>query len=59
MAKRGAKDEMATQVISIINGIRAMARPDPASLKSDPAYLIDIQITKDGKIMANGKDVLQ
>ncbi|MFM9864013.1 MAG: DUF2125 domain-containing protein [Micropepsaceae bacterium] len=58
MEKRGAKDEMAQQVMGVIAGVRAMGKPDPASPKDDRAYIIDIQMTKDGKVLANGQDML-
>jgi hypothetical protein len=34
-----------------------MGKPDPASAPSDPAYIIEIEVTKDGKILSNGQDV--
>ncbi len=58
MEKRGAKDEMAQQIMGIVAAVRAMGKPDPASPKDDRAYLIDIQFTKDGKVLANGQDML-
>ncbi len=58
MEKRGAKDEMAQQVMGIIAGVRAMGKPDPASPKDDRAYIIDIVFTKDGKVLANGQDLM-
>jgi hypothetical protein len=58
MEKRGAKDEMAQQVMAVVAGVRAMGKPDPASPKDDRAYIIDIEFTKDGKVLANGQDML-
>ena len=58
MQKRGPKDEMAQQIMGYISAIRAMGKPDPASPKDDRAYLIDIQFTKDGKVLANGQDMM-
>jgi hypothetical protein len=55
---RGAQDETSAQLMGAIAGIRAMGKPDPASPKDDRAYIIDIVFTKDGKIMANGQDVM-
>lgn len=55
---RGARDETSEQLMGAIAGIRAMGKPDPASPKDDRAYIIDIVFTKDGKIMANGQDVM-
>ena len=58
MEKRGVKDEMAQQIMGVVTAVRAMGKPDPASLKGDPTYIIDIEITKDGKVLANGQDML-
>lgn len=58
MQKRGPKDEMAQTIMGYISGIRAIGRPDPASPKDDRAYTIDIQFTKDGKVLANGQDMM-
>jgi hypothetical protein len=58
MEKRGAKDEMAQDIMGMLAAIRAMGKPDPASPKDDRAYFIDIEFTKDGKILANGQDLL-
>ena len=58
MEKRGLKDEMAQDIMGMLAAIRAMGKPDPASPKDDRAYLIDIEFTKDGKILANGQDLL-
>jgi hypothetical protein len=58
MEKRGAKDEMAQQIMGVVTAISAMGKPDPASPKDDRAYIIDIEITKDGKVLANGQDML-
>jgi hypothetical protein len=58
MEKRGAKDEMAQDIMGALAAIRAMGKPDPASPQNDRAYLIDIEFTKDGKILANGQDLL-
>lgn len=58
MQKRGAKDEMAQQIMGVISAVRAMGKPDPASPKDDRAYIIDIVFTKDGKVLANGQDLL-
>lgn len=58
MQKRGSQDETATQILGAINAIRAMGKPDPASPAGDRAYIIDIAFTKDGKVTANGQDML-
>ncbi len=58
MERRGAKDEMAQQIMGVVTAVRAMGKPDPASSKDDRAYIIDIEITKDGKVLANGQDML-
>lgn len=58
MQKRGPKDEMAQTIMGYISGIRAIGKPDPASPKDDRAYIIDIQFTKDGKVLANGQDMM-
>ena len=57
MAKRGKEDQTAQQMMGVVAGIRAMGKPDPASAANDPAYLIDIEITKDGKVLSNGQDM--
>jgi hypothetical protein len=57
MEKRGKKDEMAQQVMGVVTALRAMGKPDPASAPNDPAYLIEIEITKEGKILSNGQDM--
>jgi hypothetical protein len=44
--------------MGVIAAVRAMGKPDPASPKDDRAYIIDIQFTKDGKILANGQDMM-
>lgn len=59
MEKRGPKDEMAQQIMGVVAGIRAMGKPDPAIPKDDRAYLIDIVFTKDGKVLANGQNMLE
>lgn len=59
MEKRGPKDEMAQQIMGIVSGVRAMGKPDPASPKDDRAYIIDIQFTKDGKVLANGQNMME
>lgn len=58
MEKRGAKDETAQDIMGMLAAIRAMGKPDPASPKDDRAYFIDIEFTKDGKVLANGQDLL-
>jgi len=58
MEKRGVKDEMAQQIMGVVTAVRAMGKPDPASSKDDRAYIIDIEFTKDGKVLANGQDML-
>jgi hypothetical protein len=58
MQKRGAKDEMAQQIMGVVSAVRAMGKPDPASPANDRAYIIDIVFTKDGKVLANGQDLL-
>lgn len=58
MEKRGPQDDMAQQIMGVVAGVRAMGKPDPASPKDDRAYIIDIQFTKDGKVLANGQDML-
>ena len=57
MEKRGKDDPMAQQVMGVVTGIRAMGKPDPASAGNDPAYLIVIEVTKDGKVLSNGQDL--
>lgn len=57
MEKRGKGDEMAQQVMGYVTALRAMGKPDPASAPNDPAYVIEIEITKDGKILSNGQDM--
>ncbi|MBI1213250.1 MAG: hypothetical protein GC190_17430 [Alphaproteobacteria bacterium] len=57
MEKRGKDDEMAQQVMGYVSAVRAMGKPDPASAPNDPAYIIEIEITKDGKILSNGQDM--
>jgi len=48
---------MAQQVMGYVTAVRAMGKPDPASAPNDPAYIIEIEITKDGKILSNGQDM--
>ena len=57
MEKRGKNDEMAQQVMGLVAGIRAIGKPDPASAANDPAYVVNIEITKEGKILSNGQDM--
>lgn len=57
MEKRGKNDEMAQQMMGYVSAVRAMGKPDPASSPSDPAYLIEIELTQDGKILSNGQDM--
>jgi hypothetical protein len=59
MEKRGPKDEMAQQIMGVVAGVRAMGKPDPASPKDDRAYIIDVVFTKDGKVLANGQNMLE
>jgi hypothetical protein len=35
-----------------------MGKPDPASPANDRAYIIEIQFSKDGKILMNGQDMM-
>jgi hypothetical protein len=35
-----------------------MGKPDPTSTPADRAYIIDIVFTKDGKVLANGQNLL-
>ncbi|MCE9521235.1 MAG: hypothetical protein K8S25_02235 [Alphaproteobacteria bacterium] len=58
MQKRGPKDELAQQIMGAVMAVRSMGKADPASSKDDQAYIIDIEITKDGKVLANGQDLL-
>jgi len=58
MEKRGAKDETAQQIMGIAAAVRAMGKPDPTSTPADRAYIIDIVFTKDGKVLANGQNLL-
>jgi hypothetical protein len=58
MEKRGPKDEMAQDIAGALSAIRAMGKPDPASPEGDRAYLIEILLTKDGRVLANGQDLL-
>jgi hypothetical protein len=59
MQKRGPKDDMAQTIMGYVQGVRAMGKPDPASPKDDRAYIIDIVFTKDGKVLANGQNMLE
>lgn len=59
MQKRGPEDDMAQQIMGVVSGVRAMGKPDPASPKDDRAYIIDIQFTKDGKVLANGQNMME
>jgi hypothetical protein len=59
MEKRGPQDEMAQQIMGVVSGVRAMGKPDPASPKDDRAYIIDIVLTKDGKVLANGQNMME
>ena len=59
MQKRGPKDEMAESIMGFVSSVRAMGRPDPASPANDRAYIIDIVFTKDGKVLANGQNLLE
>jgi hypothetical protein len=59
MQKRGPKDDMAQMIMGYVQGVRAMGKPDPASPKDDRAYIIDIVFTKDGKVLANGQNMLE
>ena len=58
MQKRGKNDEMAQQVLGAIMGIKAMAKPDPKAAGGKPGYLIEVEITKDGKVLANGQQMM-
>lgn len=58
MKKRPADDTMRVEILGNIDALRAMGRRDPASTKDDPAYIIDIKFEKDGRITANGKDLM-
>lgn len=58
MEKRGAKDEMAQQIMGMVAAVRAMGKPDPTSAAGDRAYIIDIVFTKDGQVLANGQKML-
>jgi hypothetical protein len=57
MEKRGPKDETAQQIMGTVTAIRAMGRADPASPKDDRAYIIDLELTKDGRMLANGQNL--
>lgn len=58
MQKRGKNDETAQQVLGAIMGIKAMAKPDPKAPAGKPGYLIDVEFTKDGKVLANGQQLM-
>jgi hypothetical protein len=58
MQKRGPQDEMAQNIMGALAGITAMGKPDPASPANDRAYIIEIQFSKDGKILMNGQDMM-
>jgi hypothetical protein len=58
MQKRGKNDEMAQQVLGAVMGIKAMAKPDPKAAPGKPGYLIELEFTKDGKVLANGQQVM-
>jgi hypothetical protein len=58
MQKRGPQDQMAQDIMGALAGITAMGKPDPASPANDRAYIIEIQFSKDGKILMNGQDMM-
>jgi hypothetical protein len=58
MQKRGKNDEMAQQVLGGLMGLKAMAKPDPKAPAGKPGYLIEVEFTKDGKVLANGQQVM-
>jgi hypothetical protein len=58
MQKRGKDDEMAQQVLGGIMGLKAMAKPDPKAPAGKVGYLIEVEFTKDGKVLANGQQMM-
>jgi hypothetical protein len=58
MQKRGKDDEVAQQVLGAIMGIKAIAKPDPKATGGKPGYLIEVEFTKDGKVLANGQQMM-
>lgn len=58
MQKRGKNDEMAQQVLGGIMGLKALAKPDPKAASGKPGYIIEVEFTKDGKVLANGQQML-
>jgi hypothetical protein len=58
MAKRGKNDEMAQQVLGGLMGLKALAKPDPKAAAGKPGYLIEVEITKDGGVLANGQKLM-
>jgi hypothetical protein len=58
MQKRGPQDQMAQDIMGALAAITAMGKPDPASPANDRAYIIEIQFSKDGKILMNGQDMM-
>jgi hypothetical protein len=58
MQKRGKNDETAQQVLGALMGIKAMAKPDPKAPSGKAGYLIEVEFTKDGKVLANGQQVM-
>jgi hypothetical protein len=58
MQKRGKNDEVAQQVLGALMGLKAMAKPDPKAASGKTGYLIEVEFTKDGKVLANGQQVM-
>lgn len=58
MQKRGKNDEVAQQVLGAIMGLKAMAKPDPKAPSGKTGYLIEVEFTKDGKVLANGQQMM-
>lgn len=54
MEKRGKDDEMAQQIVGALAGLKAFAKPDPAT---PGVLIIELEGTKDGKMLVNGKDL--
>jgi hypothetical protein len=58
MAKRDKSDEMAQTILAGLMGIKALAKPDPKAPAGNPGYLIEVEFTKEGKVLANGQQML-
>ncbi|HAH10373.1 MAG TPA: hypothetical protein DCL54_10065 [Alphaproteobacteria bacterium] len=58
MAKRGQNDPIAQQALAAIMGLKAIAKPDPNAAAGKPGYIIEVEMTKDGKVLANGQQLM-